>query len=518
MDKLEELYFIAFNYNCLEEVYKRGIWDLLGDCLQCPQDPILENTDVDTTLLALTVIQKFYQRLETVQCTYLKIITDDLVSKYHLVDCLLKHLGHRNQHVVFSATKTIVLIFQVLSKQMIKEEWFVKLFDFGKESDQPWKKLYVMEMLNKIIKNSRETQKNPGNCQQDAECTCMEDVTCSCMPAEDCLIGTMFSNYEVVELFLGNVNLQHILIVYLPFIVRPNGMYSFIKSCQQMGPAKDLIVLQASLKLGDAIHDQENVKREAISGTKENNLVAFLCCVAEVAKYVNVKSATCLDDSAADLKSYRQEENSFLRSQGFGSTDCSKHNTVELCKGKTNDICAVEMRTIDAKGASVNQLFVVVATLTQYLHYPRLPSLIFKKILEVLNQVLFIPSSVLFTPKNECSKLQKILRSSSVSFLSVVECCLLAKILRCPAICGFSGTEIKHPPGFAGKMENTDVVALKKASLLVFKSSFVVLKAAIEQEGMSELQTALALPLLISVGLRNKLFDLKGNIFLQFKL
>ena len=476
MDKLEELYFIAFNCNCFEEAYKRGVYDWLGN-LQ--QTLTWENDNIDSTLLALTVVQKLYQRLGTVHCPYLKIITDDLVSKSYLVDILIKYVDHRNQHVVFSATKAIVVVFQTLPKQMIKEEWLQTLFNFGKEVGQPWRKLYTMELLSKILKNCREAQKNKNeNSQQH-----INNKKSSCTHEAGSLVGTTASSTELVELFLGSFNMQHILFHFIPFIVRPNGMYSFMRSCEHIGPAVDFVVLQASLKLGDAIHDQENVKREANSRTNESNLVAYLHCVALVAKYLEV-NRSLQNSSTADVKTCSQSETYFLKPQESESINLYGKNTAELCEGKTGSIHASDMAIAHTKDATVNRLCTVIATLIQYLHYPRLPSQIFKKILEVLNQIVVIPSSLMFTKKSKDAKLEKIVRISSMSFLSVVECCLLHKIPQCSGFVGFSGTEIKSSlKSTYNEHSVTDVVALCKASLMVFKSSFVALKSAMKQEG-----------------------------------
>ena len=480
MDKLEELYSIAFSCNCFEEIYKRGIYNALGELLQTFSFS-WENDDIDSLLLALAVVQKLYQRLETLRCTYLKIITDVLTSKNHLVDSLLKYLNHRNQHVVFSASKAIVVVFQAIPKETIKPEWFQTLFDFGKQTEQPWRKLYTTEVLNKILKKCRETLKNSHENSQQR--TINQMWTCSHEAGSTCLMITTVSRTELVDMLLGSLNLQHILFCYLPFIVRPNGLYSFLRSSQQVGPAEDFAVLQASLKLGDAIHSQENVKREAINGMKENDLVAFLHCISELAKYLEVNRAL-LNKSTADTKSWSQEENDLLESQEPGSQDFYRKNTSESCEGKTNSVCLSQMATTHVQNATVNQLCTVMATLIQYLHYPRLSSLIFKTILEVMNQVVVLPSSFLFRQKTKCTELERIVRSSSISFLSVVQCCLSHKIPRCSGFVGFSGTEIKNPSeSVSNKDSRADLVALRKASLMVFKSAFVGLKLAKKHEG-----------------------------------
>ena len=233
MDKLEKLYSIAFSCNCFEEAYKRGIFNALGE-----MSFNWENDDIDSILLALTVVQKLYQRLETLRCTYLKIITDILVSKNQLVDVLLKYLDHRNQHVVFSSSKAFVLVLQTLPKETIKAEWFQTLFNFG--TDQPWRKLYTMEVLSKILKKSRETLKN--NYENSQQQTINQIRSCSHEAGSSCLISTTVSKTELIDMLLGSLNLHHILFSYLPFIVRPNGMYSFLRSSQRVGPAEDFVV------------------------------------------------------------------------------------------------------------------------------------------------------------------------------------------------------------------------------------------------------------------------------------
>lgn len=476
MDKLEELYSIAFSCHCFEEAYKRGIYNALGELsFNC------ENDDIHSILLALAVVQKLYQRLEKLRCTYLKIISGDLVSKNHLVDGLLKYLDHRNQHVVFSASKALVLVFETLPKETIKPEWFRTLFNFG--TGQPWRKLYTMEVLNKILKKSREILKI--NCENSQQQTINQIRSCSHETGSSCLISTTVSRTELIDMLLRSLNLQHILFIYLPFIVRPNGMYSFLRSSQQVGPAEDFVVLQASVKLGDAIHSQENVEREAIRGMKESDLVAFLHCISELAKYLEVnRTLQNKNKSTPDKRSCNEEENNLLRSHDSRSKDSYRRKMVEPYEGRTDSICVTEMAITHVKDETVNQLCTVMVTLIQYLHYPRLPSLIFKKILEVLNQVVVTPNSFIFRQKTKCTELERIVRSSSISFLSVVQCCLFHKIPRCSGFVGFIGTEIKSSSEtVSNNGSSTDLVALRKASLMVFKCSFVVLKLAKKREG-----------------------------------
>lgn len=483
MDKLEELYYVAFNSNCFEEAYKRRVYDLLGE-VEFQQG----TADTDSLLLSLTVVQKLYQRLETVQCPYLRIITDGLFVQNSLIDGLLKCLSHRNQHIVFSTTKAIVQLFHMLPRHMIKVEWIGKLFTFsslGQQSDQPWKKLYTMEILRKVLKHSRDTQKRKtDNTQQQ-----VKNPACHCQQkADHAIYNTVLSN-ELAELFLESVNLEHILFYYIPFVVRPNGVFSFMKSCRYIGTAEEFVVLQASLKLGDAIHDQENVKRDTISGNKENSVIAFLRCIMEIAKYLqdNITPQGDTDVNPSTLEEY---------SLGTNSTECTWNKVVETRGISPRSETRCEIRTeetakhIQITSMTISQLCTVLATLIQYLHYPRLPSLIFKKILEILNQVLVTPSSCLFGQKSECVNFEKIKRSSSISLLSVVECCLLDKIPKCSGIVVFCGTEVKTFSGFSSDGHDcTDVVALRTASLVLVKSSFVVLKSFTKPEGIFDLRS-----------------------------
>jgi len=470
MDKLEELYFIATNSSCFEEAYKRRVCDLLGDV------DFQEGSSVDLLLLALTVIQKLYQNLQRVQCPYSGIIIDGLAVNVSLVDSLLKCLNHTNQHVVFTATKAIVLVLQMLPKQMIKVEWIGALFDFnGKEMDQPWRKLYTMEILRKVLKYSRSTQKRLNDSQQQEK-----NHVSHCQHKEDVICNTVL-NKKLSELFLKTFNLEHILFYYIPLIVRPNGIYSFMKSCRHIGTAEDFVVLQASLKLGDAIHDQENVKHDIISGNKENNFIAFLGCIMEIAKYFQ-HNGTCKGDT--NSKFSNQEDSDFF------SWHRSNHGISlrgETCSEIRTEEMLMEMQI---KDLTITQLCTVLATLIQYLHYPRLPSLIFKKILEVLNQVLIVPSSSLLDHKTKFASIEKIQRSSSICFLSVVQCCLLDKIPKCSGFVGFCGTKIEHSSGLTSLIdyECTDVIALRTASLVLVKSSFILMKSSTKHKGSSLFQ------------------------------
>lgn len=478
MDKLEELYYAVLDNNCFEETYKRGFCDFLGDLDLCRQESLL---------LALTVVQKLYQRLEIVECQYLRMIADDLVIKNSLMHSLLNCLGQRNQHVVFSATKAMVLVLQALPGHFINRDWIRTLFDFtspGEEADRPFRKLYTMELLRKVVKNSRASQKRNYESYQQ-----QRNKASLCQHEANTVDHTIPSN-NLTELFLDGLNLKQILFHYIPFVVRPNGIYSFIKSCQHVGGAEDFIVFQAGLKLGNAIHDQENVKRDAISGSKENDLVAFLRCVMEIVKYLQGNQTP---EENTDAKSFIQNEYSFFSPMDTNSTEINGG----MMTGCSNisprrEGTHLEVKTEETamglwrRSNMINQVCTVLPTLV---HYPRLPSLIFKKILEVLNQVLFFPSCYLFGRGCESAILDKIKQSCSVSFLSVFECCLRDKVPKCSGFVGFCGTEIKRflEATECETSECTDVIALRTASLILFKSCFVVLNSVSKEEGMVKL-------------------------------
>ena len=480
MDKLEELYFMVFSSNCFKDAYHRRVCDIVLADLDCL-------TDVDSNdllLLILTVIQTLFQRLEIVHCPYLRIVANGLVENNLLVDKLLKCLSYKNQHVVFSATKAMVVVLQMLPKQIIKIEWIDRLCSvscFGQESEQPWRKLYTMELSRKILKNARDTHtcKNRNTNRQQ-----VENQACHCLRKED-VVYTTISGSDLAELFLGNFNLEHMLFHFIPFVVRPNGAYSFMKSCQHVGTMEDVVLLQACLKLGDAIHVQENMKQDPITGTKENNLIAFLHCVVEIAKFLH---KTPQRDAAVSYST--QLDKDLFSPFSTESTKCHGNMTSEsgeLSRGTTQPETGAKEIAVHITNTTAKQLSTIIATLTQYLHYPRLPSLIFKKILEVLNQVMVIQNSSLFGQKRDCPKFDKIVMSSSISFLSVVECCLLDKIPKWSGFIGFCGTELKRSgPSCTNDRcgECADVVALRKASLILVKSSFVVLKMATNQEGL----------------------------------
>ena len=95
----------------------------------------------------------------------------------------------------------------------------------------------------------------------------VENQACHCLRKED-VVYTTISGSDLAELFLGNFNLEHMLFHFIPFVVRPNGAYSFMKSCQHVGTMEDVVLLQACLKLGDAIHVQENMKQDPITGNQ----------------------------------------------------------------------------------------------------------------------------------------------------------------------------------------------------------------------------------------------------------
>ena len=462
MDKLEELYILLFNSSCFKEAYQKRSFDTLAD-LNHPQSTI----DIDSknsSLLMLTVIQKLFEGLKTVHCPYLRSIAYDLVEEKLLVDKLLDCLGHKNQHVVFSASKAIVVVLQMLSEQMIKVKWFDSLINFicfAKESEHPWRKLYIMELIRKVLKDSRNTIHRKT---EDENFQHVENQACCCERGEDVAYCSIPGS-KLAKLFLRHFNLQHILFAFIPFVARPNGVYSFMKSYHHVGALEDFVTLQACLRFEKAIHDQERVKKDPISGIKECNLIVFLNCLMEIAKCLHSK---CL------LSSLYQESTENHHSMLMEPGDESR--------GKTQPEGKNHLQIT----STTTQLGTVVSTLVQYLHYPRLSSLIFKKILEVSNQVIMIPSSTLSSQKGGCTDFTKMIRTTSVSYLSVVECCLLNKVPKCLRRTGFCGTEINcSGPSNAleSQRECIDLVALRKAGLILIKSAYIVLKMAQNQEG-----------------------------------
>lgn len=484
MDKLEELYFVASNGNCFKEIYEQGLINFLRDL------SVQQNRNLDFVLLALTVVQKLYQRLDTVHCQYLRTLTDVLIVEDSLLGKLLKYLGHKNQHVVFSAAKAITVILQRLPKRTTGVEWTRALFDFtstGIEFDNRWSSLYAMEILRKLLKVSRANHKRREHTgiseryERQQESHCQHNV----QNVQSCTIP----RNELAELLLDSLNLQHVFFQYVPFLVRPNGVYSFVKLCQDNSAAYDFVVFQASLKLGEAIHDQENniVKQDTISGKRENNFVAFLRFVVEVVKHAHVRETygpcgkDCDDElsTRGSLSSNLQQNNEEMMTE---SSSLLKSQEVFHFKDQ-----AEKTGCLGIKNSTINQLCTVVATLIQYLHCHRLPSPIFKKILEVVKQVQSLPRLSLFYRKSECAKFEKIQRISAVSFLCLFECCFLNKLPKCSGYEGFCGTEIMSFSNHNAHQHthHTDVVALRTASLAFIKSCFVGLKAVSKKEGSS---------------------------------
>ena len=458
MDKLEELYSLVFSSSCFKEAYQKRIFDTLGDLNPHQSQSTIDIALDNSLLVMLTVIQKLFQGLKTVHCPYLRSIAYDLVEQKLLVDKLLDCLGQRNQHVVFSASKAIVIVLQMLSEQMIKVKWFDSLMNFicfGKESEHPWRKLYIMELIRKVLKDSRNTVNQKIEVENQA-CCCEhgQDVVYSCIPGS-----------KLAKLLLRHFNFQHILFAFIPFVTRPNGLYSFMKSYHHVGTLDDFATLQACLRFEKAIHDQEKVKKDPISGIKECNLIAFLNCLVEIAKCLHSKSLLSSLHPESTENHYSMVTES--GDESIGKTQCEGRNHLQIT-------------------GTTTQLGTVVSTLIQYLHYPRLSSLIFKKILEVLNQVIIIPSCTLSSQKGGCIDFTKMIRTASVSYLSVVECCLLDKVPKCLGRTGFCGTEINSSgPSITldAQRQCIDLVALRKAGLILIKSAYIVLKMAQNQEG-----------------------------------
>lgn len=470
MDKLEELYGLVFSSSCFKEAYQKRSFDTLGD-LNLPHESLstVDNDLENSLLVMLTVIQKLFQGLKTVHCPYLRSIADDLVEEKLLVDKLLDCLGHRNQHVVFSASKAIVIVLQMLSEQMIKVKWFDSLINFicfGKESEHPWRKLYIMELIRKVLKDSRNTVNQRIEDENDQQ---VENQACCCEHGQD-VVYSCIPGSKLAKLFLKHFNFQHILFAFIPFVTRPNGLYSFMKSYHHVGALEDFVTLQACLRFEKAIHDQEKVKKDPISGIKECNLIAFLNCLVEIAKCLHSK---CL------LSFLCPESTENHSSMLIESGDDESRGKTQPEGGRHLQITSI-----------TTQLGTIVSTLTQYLHYPRLSSVIFKKILEVLNQVIIIASSTLSSQKGGCTHFTKMIRATSVSYLSVVECCLLDKVPKCLGRTGFCGTEINSSdPSIAleTQRECIDLVALRKAGLILIKSAYIVLKMAQNQEGKNKM-------------------------------
>jgi len=477
MDKLEDLYTVASNENCFKENYECGLYNFLGE-LNVEQDKC-----VDLLLLEVTLIQKLCQRLETGHCYYLRIILEGLIEDKSLLCLLLKCLNHKKQHVVFSAAKALTMIIQVLPRNMTNVEWIRRLFDFrssGKELDNHWRSLYAMEVLRKVLKISRASYKrrDRNNSQQHETklaCHCQHNTTVANDP---------FARNKLVQLLFDYVNLQHVLFQYVPFIVRPNGVYSFVELCQHVGTGDSFVVVQASLKLGNAIHHQENgnVQQEKISGIKENIVIAFLHFLMETIKYFQGRG---IFDADTISKSPAGDSLSSASLQDYGEISSGSERGLQCTKVSEGGVEKTGLQ-LESQDSTISQLCTVLPTLIQYFHYARLPSLIFKKILKVLNQVLIIPRLSLFSRNSQCARIEKIQRISAISFLCVFDCCFLKRIPKCSGFVAFCGKERKTFSDHAmHQLEAyTDVVALRAVSLAIIKSCIVVLRSISSREGL----------------------------------
>lgn len=480
MDKLEDLYTVASNENCFKENYECGLYNFLGEL------NVEEDNCVDLLLLEVTLIQKLTQRLETDHCYYLRIIVEGLIVEKSLLYRLLKCLDHKKQHVVFSAAKALTMIIRVLPRSVTNVEWIRRLFDFrssGKEMDNHWRSLYAMEVLRKVLKISRASYK-----RRDIDNSQQHETK----PASYCQHNTNvandpFARNKLVQLLFYFLNLQHVLFQYVPFIVRPNGVYSFVELCQHVGTADSFVVFQASLKLGNAIHHQENgnVKREKIGGLKENTVIAFLCFLMETIKYFQ---GSGIFDPDTINKLPAGDSLSNTSPQDYGEVSFGSERVLQCTEVSEDEVEKTGLQ-LESQSSTISQLCTVLPTLIQYFHYARLPSLIFKKILKVLNQVLIIPRLSLFSKNSECARIEKIQRISAISFLCVFECCFLNRIPKCSGFVAFCGRERKTFSDHAmHQLEAyTDVVALRAGSLAIVKSCVVVLRSISNKEGMYDL-------------------------------
>lgn len=154
---------------------------------------------------------------------------------------------------------------------------------------------------------------------------------------------------------------------------------------------------------------------------KESDLVVFLYCILEFVKYLEVNRIFQNKNKFIfDKRFCNEEENNLLRFYDVRLKDFYRRKMVEFYEGRIDFICVIEMVIIYVKDEIVNQFCIVMVILIQYFYYLRLLLLIFKKILEVLNQVVVIFNLFIFRQKIKCIELERIVRSFLIFFLSVV--------------------------------------------------------------------------------------------------
>ena len=482
MEPLELLYSCAVTSTCFKRAWNNRdfveLWNVKRN-FELTRQSGCSDKQKESLLLNLTVIQKLFERIPVVNCWYLVKVCSDDASLCNLMGGLIACLGSTYQHVAFSAAKTIVVAVRALSKQLITLDCLEMLFDFSDSGPQSWKHLYTLNALREIIRSCREPpQQFPEHARS---CSCRDHQT----ESEDLRLSSM----KLADWCLSRFNVLHVFFHCVPFIVRPNCMYSFVESCSSNDTTEDFSLLQACLKLGHLIHEQENTMC-AISKNQVHTFNAFLQLLSEMAKYLQGRAAkhdplpnskTRLNFSENDVK------HSISDSCVTGQLSAVPGSAAVMEKEPPSDYSVHGWMLLCNRSTKEREICNVAVLLVQCLHFKRLQPLIYKNILEVLNQVLTLPISTFKSSyKPGCVKLNRIQRHSAIAVLSIADCCLLSNTPRCFGFVGFGGTEVRCSPGVISDelQDSVDLVALRKATLLLLKSCFILLETAMGQEGL----------------------------------
>ena len=482
MELLEHIYSLSTNHKfCWEDIYChvhleqlriRGKNWSINDNIPSSSTSIRESL-----LLKLTIIQKLFSRAQEFSCSKLLELCNYIVDELNLLEDLLLCLRCEDQLTAFSASKALSNVLVLLPLTSKNKMWFYTFLDFQtlKAKTCPWRLLYTFPVLSHLFRCYH------SNISRHKR-------TCICQTSSERFDGGNIRAMTVYMVSYVSNKLESLIFASVPLWKEFTNMTEILSDSveenKEVGNAGGLF-----RALCVHVHE-EKIDCCPIQPGIEDNFLAILMLLAEV--------LTCMATSAEKRNITDLAEGSSVDEPCFPSDKLGEDQTSLINNSASPDEAVYNSKMVledlDSSGDSVSNianpssLGKIFPLLVHCLHLKHLSHITFKKIFDIISQVLLFAGGNLATGvKGSSGTLEKAAMVTARSFISVFSCCIWENLPKCGGFLGFGGRKVQRPVGFSEPMRNyqcVDRVALRKVSLVILRT-LVLLSNCEMNEGLS---------------------------------
>lgn len=428
----------------------------------------------DQLLLKLSIIQKLFSDTNGNSCVRKLEFRNYLLNDFNLLEELTMCHHSEDQILVFSASKAVSKVLGFLPLTSKNKVWFCSFLDFQTvdTKSSPWRVLYTLSVVTNLFHSYHSNK----SCEEDAP-----DCTCVCQGTQD--IPTCSSVKEMTAFIVSHVlnKIENLISNCLPFWQEFRNIEIICDSVAsendgdefENGPFKTFCMEVHKREIGFC-HLQLEFEDRFFALL--SLLYEALKCVAAILHGQYTSDGTSSDILSSTTAKYRENVKDQLRKDSSKCLRMDSMNKHPMAQGLTDMLQCSEIPQqspyldIDIT-SSITEFLKIFPLLVHCLHIKHLSQILFKKILDVLDQLLSFPKNN-STTKHSITYIEQCTEDTARSFISVFNCCVWENMPRCQGFIGFGGNNllVTAETDSTKSCEYFDDGALRKMSLLLLQS------------------------------------------------